>query len=292
MTHFSMGAINQHTNHYEYPKIANKKYKYKCPCCEKDVIFKHGKIKKPHFSHYKSDNPCHYYDNPIESQIHKDAKMLIKSLLDHKKPISIHKMCSCKTTHNYQIEYNENTKAVIEHKFYYNDSNRSADVALIETNKINYIFEICYKNKTNEENRPEPWVEIDALHLINDINSDASDIIINCIRKYKCNQCIHQEQAYMDFILKEQEKQKILNDQEHQIKLLKQQKEQEIQLEILKKQKEKDELCRQYELQMKQKCKCTLMIINICKCKLPNYKLNELSNNLECMNCNKWKCRC
>ena len=42
--HFSMGAINKHTNNYEYPKIADKKYKYKCPCCEKDVIFKNGKV--------------------------------------------------------------------------------------------------------------------------------------------------------------------------------------------------------------------------------------------------------
>ena len=40
--HFSMGAIN--TNHYEYPRIANKKNKYKCPGCEKDVIFKKGTI--------------------------------------------------------------------------------------------------------------------------------------------------------------------------------------------------------------------------------------------------------
>jgi hypothetical protein len=38
--HFSMGAINKTTNKYEYPRIATKgKNKYKCPCCEKDVIF-------------------------------------------------------------------------------------------------------------------------------------------------------------------------------------------------------------------------------------------------------------
>jgi competence CoiA-like predicted nuclease len=52
--HFSMGAINKLTNNYEHPKIANKKYKYICPSCEKDVIFKKGKIKQPHFAHYKS----------------------------------------------------------------------------------------------------------------------------------------------------------------------------------------------------------------------------------------------
>ena len=42
--HFSMGAINKTTNKYEYPKIANKINKYKCPFCEKDVIFRNGKI--------------------------------------------------------------------------------------------------------------------------------------------------------------------------------------------------------------------------------------------------------
>jgi competence CoiA-like predicted nuclease len=41
--HFSMGAINKTTNKYEYPKIANKINKYKCPFCEKDVIFRNGK---------------------------------------------------------------------------------------------------------------------------------------------------------------------------------------------------------------------------------------------------------
>ena len=33
--HFAMGAINKTTNKYEYPRIANKCNKYKCPSCEK-----------------------------------------------------------------------------------------------------------------------------------------------------------------------------------------------------------------------------------------------------------------
>jgi hypothetical protein len=179
--HFSMGAINKDTNNYEYPKIANKKYKYSCPCCEKDVIFKKGTIKQPYFAHYKTDNPCYYYDKPSETQIHKDAKMLMKTLLDNKKNISIHRTCNyCEQRNCYYTkeicydideDYNENTKAFIEYKFYYNNSNRSADIALIENDKIKYIFEICYKNKTKEENRHEPWVEINAEDLINKINS-------------------------------------------------------------------------------------------------------------------------
>lgn len=37
--HFSMGAINKTTNEYEYPKIANKINKYKCPSCDKNGNF-------------------------------------------------------------------------------------------------------------------------------------------------------------------------------------------------------------------------------------------------------------
>ena len=93
--HFSLGAINKNTNNYEYPKIANKLNKYKCPCCEKDVIFRNGKIKKPHFSHKKSDNPCNYYEKPNETQIHKDAKLLMKCLLDNKTNIKTNKENLC-----------------------------------------------------------------------------------------------------------------------------------------------------------------------------------------------------
>ena len=208
--HFSMGAINKITNKYEYPRIANKINKYKCPSCEKDVIFKNGKIKQPHFAHYKTENPCYYYDKPNETQIHKDAKLLMKSLLDNKKNIYIHRSCNyCEQRKcgysegiDYGIfddDYNDNTKAVIEYKFYFNNSIRSADIAFVENDKIKYIFEICYKNKTREENRPEPWVEIDAEDLINKINSgeiidEEGNISIECIRNYKCDECDEYEE--------------------------------------------------------------------------------------------------
>ena len=199
---FSMGAINKTTNKYEYPKIANKINKYKCPFCEKDVIFRNGKIKQPHFAHYKSDNPCSYYEKPNETQIHKDAKLLMKTLLDNKNKILFYRECyEClleeNTIFEYKIidnDYNENTIATMEYRFNYNNSNRSADVALVENKDIKYIFEICYKNKTKEENRPEPWFEINAEKLINNINSvknidTNNEIRIECIRDYKCDYC-------------------------------------------------------------------------------------------------------
>jgi hypothetical protein len=214
-THFSMGAINKETSKYEYPKIASKKNKYKCPSCDKDVIFRKGKIKAPHYAHKKSETPCFYYDKPSESEIHKDAKMLLKILLNNKQNICINKRCKYKYCKFETIEdyyerdnlidsefidsyYNENTQAFIEYRFHYNDSNRSSDVALVEDKQIKYIFEICYKNKTKEENRPEPWVEIKAIDLINNVNTCEVDndgfLYIDCIRDYKCDYCVECEE--------------------------------------------------------------------------------------------------
>ena len=217
--HFSMGAINKTTNKYEYPKIANKINKYKCPFCEKDVIFRNGKIKQPHFAHYKSENPCSYYEKPNETQIHKDAKLLMKTLLDNKRCINIYRKCYyCNSEEsdsddsfiiydNEEIEYFLNikideyndTQANIEYKFNYNNSKKSADVALLKNNELKYIFEICYKNKTKEENRPEPWFEIKAETLINETNTgenvnEEGEIEIECIRDYKCVCCKDKEE--------------------------------------------------------------------------------------------------
>ena len=316
--HFSMGAINKNTNNYEYPKIANKEKKYKCPSCEKNVIFKNGKILKPHFAHYKSDNPCYYYDKPSETQIHKDAKMLMKTLLDNKKNIFIYRTCNyCKQRNcgyseeiSYDIKdnYNENTKAIVEYKFYYNNSNRSADVALIENDKIIFIFEICYKNKTKEENRPEPWVEINAENLINQINSgenidEEGNIRIECIKNYKCNECKKYEE-YEDLLIIKRNLyyEKLKQEQiENDIKLKKYQFEKEIQereirerktIEILKQKEEEDRIRKEQEEKLLECCKCGIMLTNICICKIPNFELIKLSNNLFCVCCNKWKDRC
>jgi len=197
--HFSMGAMNKQTLQYEYPKIASKDNKYKCPSCDQDVILRKGKVKKSHYAHKKSENPCYYYDRPSESQIHKDAKMLMKMLLDKKTCMTFcRKCCYCdKEEPEYvcDITYNENTKAVIEHRFHYNHSNRSADVALLdEDSNIIYIFEICYKNKTKEENRPEPWFEIDAESFIKYMNAnEENETEIVCKREYKCACCVFTE---------------------------------------------------------------------------------------------------
>jgi hypothetical protein len=341
MSHFSMGAINKITNSYEPPIIASKTNKYKCPCCEKNVIFRKGKVKQPHFAHYKSENPCHYYDRPNESQIHKDAKLLMKSLLDDKKNICITRKCdqancNCNNNVGYCISYTENTKAYIEHRFHYNDSNKSADVALVENDVIKYIFEICHTNKTKEENRPEPWFEISAEDLIRKINSgecidEDSNINIECIRNYRCDKCIELKLRHENFI-KEQSLREEQERQRADALKTEMRKHREAQ-ERERLEKYKDEILEanmrweneQYEIQEKwirddeerqrqeqvmpemmkqlklecgfdrivskapQPCSCDM---HVCICVNPKYELVKLSNNLFCVKCNKWKCRC
>ena len=198
--HFSMGVINKLINEYEYPRIAEKGKKYMCPECKKDVNFCKGQIKQPYFAHKKSESSCYYYDKPSESQIHKDAKCLMKMMLTNKTQMEFYNICSeCKDKvygccELFKNHYENNMEAIIEYKFEYNNSKKSADVALIKENNIVYIFEICYKNKTRESARPEPWVEIKAEDLIRDINNgslldDNGILHIECIRDSICNEC-------------------------------------------------------------------------------------------------------
>ena len=75
-----LGAIEIETNKYVSPTEALKGKNYKCIECDKKVIIRKGTIRKAHFAHYVQTNICTYYDHPNESQIHKDAKMLMAKL--------------------------------------------------------------------------------------------------------------------------------------------------------------------------------------------------------------------
>jgi hypothetical protein len=188
----SLGAINKHTGEYVYPKIANKKDEYSCPDCRKDLILCQGEIRVHHFRH-KVDtiNPCHYYNKPSESQIHKDAKMLMKMLLDKKTPIAFIRNCAnCKKNEEFEIpEISETSSIQLEHRFDYNGL-KIADIAYLDAGEIVCIFEICNTHKTSSENRPEPWFEIDALTLIGIANDTSiNSLKIPCIRYEKCEEC-------------------------------------------------------------------------------------------------------
>jgi hypothetical protein len=211
MTHIlSLGAINKLTGEYVYPKIANKKDEYICPECNKDLILGQGEIRVHHFRHkVDSINPCQHYSNPTETQIHKDAKILLKNLLERKIPISfIRNCCCCKENEEYEIpEITETSVIQLEYRFDYNGI-KIADVAYIDDNEILCIFEIYNTHKTCSENRPEPWFEINAETLIKIANDNTlTTLQIPCIRCEKCDECVEKEKYYF-MIKREKEKYK------------------------------------------------------------------------------------
>ena len=90
-----LGAIIKNTNKYVYPSIANKNDVFECPDCHRDLILRQGNKRVHHFAHYKTVNPCSYYTKPTETQIHKDAKMLMKTLLHNNTQITMSRVCIC-----------------------------------------------------------------------------------------------------------------------------------------------------------------------------------------------------
>ena len=197
MTHILyLGAINKLTGEYVYPKNANKKDKYECPDCGDNLILCHGEIINPYYRHEADRiNPCYYYSKPTESQIHKDAKFLLKNLLERKIPISfIRNCCCCKKNEEYEIpEISETSNIQMEYRFEYNGL-KIVDVVYLDDGEILCIFEICNTHKTCSENRPEPWFEIDAETLIKMANDNSlTSLQIPCIRCEKCDDCIEKE---------------------------------------------------------------------------------------------------
>jgi hypothetical protein len=198
----SLGALNKITNEYVYPKIANKDNEYICPDCKKDLILKQGNIRIHHFAHSKDNLKCNYYDKPSESQIHKDAKLLLKNILENEQKITFIRKCNNKCCkEKYKIpNFSDTSEILLEYKFFFNNSYKIADVAYIDNSERVGLFEIYHSHNTKESDRPEPWFEINATELINQINDiDNKKIKINCIRKnINCKNCQILEENYID----------------------------------------------------------------------------------------------
>ena len=234
----SLGAINKHTGEYVYPKIANKKDEYICPECNKDLILVKGEVRVHHFRHkVDTKTPCNHYNKPTETQIHKDAKILLKTLLERKIPISfIRNCCECAGRSIWKPpEMNDTSIIKLEHRFEFNGT-KIADVAWINDDKLYCIFEICNTHKTRNENRPEPWFEIDAETLIINANDDSLTLLeVPCIRRQiicgKCREIKKQKQAIhiiSSYIRRNIYKQKYIISLNKYYKRLREKKEREI----------------------------------------------------------------
>ena len=194
MNAYEFGAIQTDNNEYVLPYKAEKNKNYKCIGCQQRLILKKGNIRKCHFAHYSETN-CFYFEHPNESELHKEAKHKLASWLKQQKKIDILWSC-CKTKWNgykcgycpadeCNIEYEENDKVEIE----YRDVNNKyiADIAVINNNKVKYIFEIKNTHATITNVRPEPWFEIEALEVIQ--REDTEEVVLTCIRDNKNRYC-------------------------------------------------------------------------------------------------------
>jgi hypothetical protein len=211
----SLGAINKNTGDYVYPKIANKKDDYVCPECNKELILCQGEVRVPYFRHKVDVNPCHHYTNPTESQIHKDAKMLLKTVLEGKTPIQFERECtSCKKANDIILpEVEQESIISLEHRFSYNGSTKIADVVHLLNGEVNSIFEIMHTHKTKTENRPEPWIEIDASWLLNYVNAfEDNTLKIKCVRRYKCQECLMYDARKELFVTIQKNKYKFITE--------------------------------------------------------------------------------
>jgi hypothetical protein len=187
-----LGAINKNNNLFVTPSNAYKTDKYMCIDCKKDVKFCKGMIRKPYFAHKKENDNCCFYNNPTESQLHENAKLVLKYILENKIPLVIDTTCvQCKQNYQTPIPEIETASTILlEYRFEYNGL-KIADVAYVENNEISCIFEVYNTHATQEENRPEPWFELDAKQIIEVFNNyDYGLIRLTCIRNKLCDECL------------------------------------------------------------------------------------------------------
>ena len=99
--------------------------------------------------------------------------------------------------------YCENSKVEIEYHTKHNNKNIYCDLAHIVNGEVKMIYEICYKHRTSEENRPNNinWVDIDVKNIYDTATNDGKTLIFKCSRNYECDEC-------KDYIIRQEEERK------------------------------------------------------------------------------------
>ena len=196
-----IGGISVSTKQYVYPKIAVKTDSYVCPECNDNLVLCKGNIRAHYFRH-KINTSCAHYSSPSESVIHKDAKLLLKTLLEKKLNITLlRNCCKCLQQEEFSIpDMDETSSIALEYRFDFQGTAKIADVVYLDNNIPICIFEICHTHTTNEQCRPEPWFEINAtelLQLVNDAENTLTHIQIPDMRLGGvCEICVNAEAAY------------------------------------------------------------------------------------------------
>lgn len=183
-----LGALDKHGN-YITVRDAIRNEHYDCIGCDERVILKSGEIRKRHFSHY-AQTTCTYYDDPNESQTHKDMKYKIAQRLKNKDLLQFTLLCNAGTCGGeYQmdvIEYKDGDEIIIDYKH----DNFIADVAVLNKGEIRYIIEIKQTTTTTND-WPEPW------YAISSDQEDYSDYFF-CERNDRiCKRCKIQSEPWV-----------------------------------------------------------------------------------------------
>ena len=192
---FRLGAYLKGTEIYVKPDIAEKydengkKKEWTCPVCESRADLRKGPIKVHHFAH-RVKKSCSYFEHPGESDLHKAAKEEIKNRYEGGAQFKVVRKChschSCSKTILDTSLLNGMRRAINEDPYDPTNKRLHSDVSLYHDGKLNCIVEIVHTHTT--EQRPEPWVEIKAIDVIE--NTDTSgNITFYCKRQYTCSIC-------------------------------------------------------------------------------------------------------
>lgn len=187
MTKFPLGALLN--GEYCLPCNAEKGLDYVCPGCGEPVIIRKGDVKIHHFAHKPGERDCKFYEHPGEGEIHKLAKHNIADWLRKRKIKWIICPCPKGCTYNEQIKYEDGDEVMVEYRV---SDKCIVDVAVVNKDKVRYVFEIYNTHKTTRET-PEPWFEVDAKEILEtgDINVFMGNMHIHCIRKDRyCSTCV------------------------------------------------------------------------------------------------------
>ena len=174
-----LGAINKNTNNYENIMYVEKTNKYKCICCDQDLILRKGNKYSPSFIH-KLPNNCIYFKNPTEEQILNDAKLYLKEIIKNNK-VDLYRKCSICKFKIKMIIPNFDQRKMFDMDMFYLDNNKN----------IICKFEVYNKNVINEENNFECY-KINMMDLIymTTINYATQKVELLCNKTIICKDCI------------------------------------------------------------------------------------------------------
>lgn len=229
-TKHTMGCFNRETGLYQYAENSSQGQNLECPLCCKNVIAKTRHTIINGISHetcFLCHQPnqqldCEFYGkiNPEyhikikaqqEEQLHTKAIDRIAWILNNETTIHITRHCIENTdcsNQNFSFKLDTSIEVVVkEHTFRHTnpdgiESNRRADVAIVDKNNTKKIIEILHSSATHEENRPDdiPWVELvafdvnDETHLCDENNN----INFICMRRTNCPTCMTIKQKKME----------------------------------------------------------------------------------------------